>query len=225
MGAAAPQVSNQSSKRDTTWPVGLHGDLTDETLVIRFREGDRAALAVLVRRHQTALYNFALRQLRDRTAAEDVVQEAFVRVAQSAAEFKVEARFTTWMYTIVRNLCIDHVRKAAHRRHASLDEARRAGDAEGPTLGDQTADLGVRADVERTAVGTELRARIASAIESLPDDQREVYLLREISNLKFKEISEITGVPENTVKSRMRYALERLQEALGDFEELARALR
>lgn len=221
----ASQVSNHVAKRDSTWAVGLHGDLSDETLVIRFREGDRTALAVLVRRHQTSLYNFALRQLRERTAAEDVVQEAFVRVAQSAAEFKVEARFTTWMYTIVRNLCIDHVRKAAHRRHASLDESRRGEEAEGPTLGEQTADSRVPADVERSAVGTELRKRITAAIESLPEDQREVYLLREISNLKFKEIADITGVPENTVKSRMRYALERLQEALGDFEELARALR
>jgi RNA polymerase sigma-70 factor (ECF subfamily) len=205
--------------------VGLHGDLPDEALVLRFREGDRSALGVLVRRHQTALYNFAIRHVRDRTSAEDIVQEAFVRVAQSAAEFKVEARFTTWMYTIVRNLCIDQLRRAAHRRHASLDESRRGADEDGPTLGERTADAAGRADVERSAVGTELRTRIVAAVEELPEEQREVYLLREVSNMKFKEIADMIGIPENTVKSRMRYALERLQEALGEFEDHARALR
>jgi RNA polymerase sigma-70 factor (ECF subfamily) len=79
--------------------------------------------------------------------------------------------------------------------------------------------------VERTAVAAEIRERLLAAVDELPDEQREVFLLREVSNVPFKEIAEIVGVPENTVKSRMRYALERLQAALSDFEEYARALR
>ena len=205
--------------------ASLH-DPPDEVLVVRFQGGDRAAFAQLVRRHQSGLYNFALRNLRERTAAEDVVQEAFVRVAQSAADFKSDARFSTWVYTIVRNLCIDQIRKNALRRHPSLDDsARRSSDGgEGPTLGEQTADPRGRSDIERTVEGGRMKERILAAIDALPDDQREVYLMREMSNLRFKEIAEITGVPENTVKSRMRYALERLQEALAEFEEHARAL-
>ena len=194
--------------------------------MVRFQRGDRTAFAALVRRHQKPLYNFAFRQLGAQSAAEDVVQDAFVRVVQSAADFKHEARFTTWVYTITRNLCIDQMRKRALRRHASLDDARpgRGGEeGEGPTLGEQTADT--RASVEREATGTELKERIAKAVDALPEDQREVFLLRELSNLPFKEIAEITGVPENTVKSRMRYALERLQQALSEYEEYARALR
>jgi RNA polymerase sigma-70 factor (ECF subfamily) len=214
--------------RDSTGRVSHAASLPDppdELLVVRFQSGDRAAFAMLVRRHQSGLFNFALRNLRERTAAEDVVQEAFVRVAQSAAEFKADARFSTWVYTIVRNLCIDQIRKNALRRHPSLDESRKSDDGDGPTLGEQTADPRGRADVERTAEGTRLKERILEAIDSLPDDQREVYLMREMSNLRFKDIADITGVPENTVKSRMRYALERLQEALAEFEEHARALR
>jgi RNA polymerase sigma-70 factor, ECF subfamily len=203
---------------------GLDRTLTDEALIVRFQGGDRASFAILVKRHQTALYSFALRNVRDRTVAEDIVQECFVRVAQSAADFKADARFTTWVYTIVRNLCIDHGRKAKLRRHPSLDEARRGDEGDGPTLGEQTADTKGGSDVERTALGTELKKRILAAIDTLPEEQREVYLMREISNLRFKEIAEITGQPENTVKSRMRYALERLQEALKDYEEHARAL-
>ncbi len=197
------------------------GEVTDEALMIRYQRGDRSAFALLVRRHQTPLYNFAFRQLRVQSAAEDVVQEAFVRVVQNAADFKHEARFTTWVYTITRNLCIDQMRKRALRRHASLDESR--GDEDGPTLGEQTADT--RASVERDVSGMEIKERIVAAVDTLPDDQREVFLMREVANLPFKEIAEITGVPENTVKSRMRYALERLQAALSDYEEYARALR
>jgi RNA polymerase sigma-70 factor (ECF subfamily) len=200
------------------------GDATDEVLMVRFQRGERAAFATLVRRHQRALFNFALRHVGAQAVAEEVVQDAFVRVVQNAADFKHEARFTTWIYTILRNLCIDQLRRRALRRHASLDEPRAARDGEeGPTLLEHTADP--EASVEREATGTELKERIGKAVETLPDDQREVFLLREISNLPFKEIAVITGVSENTVKSRMRYALERLQQALCDYEEYARALR
>jgi RNA polymerase sigma-70 factor (ECF subfamily) len=201
-------------------------EATDEALMIRFQSGDRSAFALLVRRHQTPLFNFALRHLRSGPTAEEVVQDAFVRVVQNAAEFKHEARFSTWLYTIARNLCIDQMRKRALRRHPSLDEPKRAGErdqSDGPTLGEQTADS--RANVERSAVSVEIRERVLAAVDELPDDQREVFLMREVSNLPFKEIAEIVGVPENTVKSRMRYALERLQTALSEFEEYARALR
>src|SRR3954462_14830181 len=127
-------------------------DPPDETLMLRYQQGDRTAFAQLVRRHQTALYNFALRQVRVPQVAEDVVQETFVRVVQNAVDFKHEARFTTWVYTITRNLCIDQLRKRALRRHASLDDSR-SGDGEegGPTLGEQTADS--KASVERDATG------------------------------------------------------------------------
>ncbi len=197
-------------------------DPPDESLMLRYQQGDKSAFPVLVRRHQQALFNFAFRQVRMPQLAEDVVQETFVRVVQNAADFKHEARFTTWVYTITRNLCIDQLRKRALRKHPSLDQAS-GEEGDGPTLGEQTADP--RASVEREATGTELKERIARAVDKLPDDQREVFLMREVSNLPFKEIAEITNVPENTVKSRMRYALERLQEALAEYEDYARALR
>jgi RNA polymerase sigma-70 factor (ECF subfamily) len=200
-------------------------DATDETLMIRFQAGERSVFTVLVKRYQGPLYNFALRHLRNTSSAEEVVQDAFVRLVQNASDFKHEARFSTWMFTIVRNLCIDQIRKQALRRHPSLEEPKRAGagEGEGPTLGEQTADS--RANVERSAVSTEIRERLMQAVDELPDEQREVFLMREVSNLPFKEIAEIVGIPENTVKSRMRYALERLQAALSEYEEYARALR
>src|SRR5690349_9942736 len=128
-------------------------DPPDEHLMLRYQQGDRSAFAVLVRRHQQPLFNFALRQVRVPQVAEDVVQETFVRVVQNAADFKHEARFTTWVYTITRNLCIDQLRKRALRKHASLDESRTGEDGEGPTLGEQTADVRTIGGAERDATG------------------------------------------------------------------------
>ncbi len=199
--------------------TGLPDQPTDEALMVRYQRGDRHAMTTLVRRHQSALFNFAVRQIGASAVAEEVVQDAFVRVVQSAADFKHEARFVTWVYAILRNLCIDQQRRRAFRRHSSLDQA--TGD--GPPIGEQVEDAS--ASVERNVTGRELSLKIASAVQALPDDQREVFLLREGSNLPFRDIAVITGVPENTVKSRMRYALERLQAALADYEEYAHALK
>lgn len=195
----------------------------DEDLMVRFQGGDRPAFAQLVKRHKAGLFTFALRHVGTEQTAEEVVQEAFVRVVQHAGEFRQDSRFSTWIYRITRNLCVDELRKAALRRHRSLDEPSRADDAEGASLGERTADS--RANVERAAASVEIRQRVVDAIAELPDEQREVFLLREISSLPFKEIAVIVGAQENTVKSRLRYALERLQEALCEFEEYARALR
>jgi RNA polymerase sigma-70 factor (ECF subfamily) len=203
---------------------------TDEGLMVRYQGGDREAFTILVRRHRHGLFQFACRHTGASQVAEEIVQEAFVRVVQNAGDFRRDARFSTWVYTIARNLCVDHLRKRALRRHPSLDapiagEAGGSGDdaGDGPSLGERTKDPG--AGVEREATRHEIGARIASAVEALPEEQREVFLLRELSDLPFKAIAEVTGAPENTVKSRMRYALERLQQALCSYEEYARALR
>lgn len=204
--------------------TGAASGAADEALMLRYQRGDRSAFAELVRRHQKALYNFVLRQTRSAPAAEDIAQEAFLRVVQRAAEFKHEARFTTWLFTIARNLSVDHARKMKLRRHPSLDGP--AGDAEGarPML-EVVPDTRGEGEVDRAAEWSSMRRSIVSAVDSLPEEQREVFLLREVANLPFKEIAEVTGAAENTVKSRMRYALERLRITLVEFEEYARALR
>ncbi|MBI4705490.1 MAG: RNA polymerase sigma factor [Deltaproteobacteria bacterium] len=190
----------------------------------RFQEGDRGAFAALVRRHKTLVYNFVLRQVRSRATAEDLVQDLFVKVVQSAASFKHEARFTTWIYSIARNLCIDHLRKMSLRRHASLDHAP-GSDENGPALGERIPSRDPSAAADRRLIADDIGRRVTQAVEELPQEQREVFLLRQLAKVPFKEIAEMTGVPENTVKSRMRYALERLQEALSEYEDYARALR
>lgn len=195
-------------------------DVADEELLERFRKGDPRAFEELMRRHRTPLYNFILRSVRQPATSEEILQDAWLRILQGIGDFQRASKFTTWAYTVARNLCIDHARKAVLRRHPSLDQP--SSDEEGPSLGELLADT--RASTDRTAIGKELQVRLTHAIEALPSDQREVFLMREYSNLQFKEIAEIVGAPENTVKSRMRYALERLQEALAEYEDYARAL-
>src|SRR5512146_3089289 len=102
--------------------AAVRGDATDEMLMVRYQRGAREAFADLVRRHKTPVYNFVLRYVRSGNTAEDVTQDVFLRVVQNAAEFKHEARFSTWLYTIARNLCIDQLRRLQHRRHPSLDQ-------------------------------------------------------------------------------------------------------
>jgi RNA polymerase sigma-70 factor (ECF subfamily) len=205
--------------------VTLSADATDEVLMRRFQEGDRSAFTTLVRRYQGRLYNFTLRHLRVQSQAEDVVQETFVRVVQRATEFRHSSKFSTWLHAIARNLCIDELRKQKLRRHPSLDApSGKSGDDDARPLGEEIAGTAPEADAERTTGGRELKIRIAKAVDELPELHREVFLLREVSNLPFAEIAEIVGAPEPTVKSRMRYALERLQAALAEYEEFARGL-
>jgi RNA polymerase sigma-70 factor (ECF subfamily) len=164
-----------------------------------------------------------LRHVRSRALAEDLTQEVFVRIVQNASEFRHSARFTTWMFAIARNLCIDQLRKLALRRHPSLDQPT-GSDPDGPTMLEQTEDKKPDGRVDRAAIGRELGLRLARAVEELPEDQREVFLLREVGRVPFKDIASMIGIPENTVKSRMRYALERLQRALEEYRDYAKDL-
>ena len=195
-------------------------DMADNELLAAFAAGEAAAFSVLMQRYRVPLYNFIVRSVRHRESAADLLQEAFVRVIQRHNEFNREAKFSTWLYVIARNLCVDHSRRMKHRRHASLD-------APSPKAPDGEAWVervaAAQPDLEREAGAGTLRSRLAQAVEELPEEQREVFLMRQIQQLPFAEIATIVGVSENTVKSRMRYALERLQEALSDYEEQARA--
>jgi RNA polymerase sigma-70 factor, ECF subfamily len=192
--------------------------------MVRYQRGDRNAFASLVRRHTRPVFNFILRQVGDFSIAEETTQEVFLRVVQKASHFKHEARFSTWLYTIARNLCIDHLRKQSLRRHPSLDQPLTRAES-GRTLGDSIADPHYRSSVERNALSQQVGQCVIEAVELLPAEQKEVFLLREIANLPFKEIAQVTDAGENTVKSRMRYALQHLQQALSQFEEYARELK
>ncbi|MBC7172001.1 MAG: RNA polymerase sigma factor [Polyangiaceae bacterium] len=199
-------------------------EIPDEILLERFNEGHVDAFEELLARYRRPVFNFVLRSVRDVGRAEEILQEVFLRVVQRSGEFRGHSKFSTWLYTIARNQCIDHGRKMAFRRHASLDAPSHASEGDqGPTLLDRVASQGPGSD--REAIGRQLKEAIERAIEELPEEQREVFLMRQVQNLAFKDIATVVGTSENTVKSRMRYALERLQGALAEYEDYLEQLK
>src|SRR5438874_262627 len=184
-------------------------ELTDEELLAAYQHGDPGAFESLLRRHRAPLFTFLLRMLGDREKAEDLAQETFLRIVKGAAAWEQRARFQTWLYTIARNLCVDASRRDKFRRADSLDETGPDGD---PPLVDSVP--GREHAPDRGAENARLRPVLQKALLSLPAEQREVFILREQAGVPFKEIAEMIGVNENTVKSRMRYALEGLRKAL-----------
>ena len=155
---------------------------SDEELLRRFDEGDPDAFELLVRHYERPLYNFILRSVRRRERAEEILQDVFLRIVQRSHDFKGQSKFSTWLYTIARNLCIDQSRKMVFRRHASLDAPlRTGGDADGPSLLERTATN--EHGTERRAIAKDLAARIAEAVEELPEDQREVFLMRQVQGM------------------------------------------
>lgn len=198
----------------------LH-DEADEGLMVRYQRGEVRAFEILLTRHRKPVFNFILRFVGSRELAEDLLQETFLRVIKSAAKYKQQAKFTTWLYTIARNLCVDQSRRAKHRKAQSLD-APLSSSAESGTLLDVVPDKDVGS--ERKTVSKEIHRKLHGALTALADEQREVFLMREFLDMPFKEIAEVVGVSENTVKSRMRYALEKLRLELEDYREMAKAL-
>src|SRR3972149_1791555 len=199
-------------------------DESDEGLMLRYQKGEVRAFEVLLSRHRKPVFNFILRYVGDRTHAEDLLQEVFLRIIKGADAYQRQAKFTTWLYTIARNLCVDAARRGKHRRAYSLDAPMSAHEGkDGATLLDVTSDP-QQAGVDRQVIGNELHGKLYSAIGKLSDEQREVFLMREFLDMPFKDIADVVGCPENTVKSRMRYALEKLREELEEYADMAKAL-
>jgi RNA polymerase sigma-70 factor (ECF subfamily) len=186
---------------------------SDEVLMLRFRDGDVEAYRTLVMRYRHSLMSFAYRFVGDTHVAEDVFQDAFLRIARDASRYRPTAKFCTLLYTIARNLCIDHLRKQRYRKHLSL-ERNQGHDEEEATLSDllKSQDVGASREMFRK----DLKKVLMKGIHSLPIEQREVFLLREYEGLRFREIAKITRTSVNTAKSRMRYALAALRKFLTD---------
>lgn len=197
----------------------ISGDTSDEDLMLQYQQGEVRAFEILLGRHRRPVFNFILRFVGDKETAEDLLQETFMRVIRGVDSYKRQAKFTTWVYTIARNLCVDQSRRRKHRKHASLDAPMDKSEESG-TLLDVTPGDAMTA--ERQTANKQLHLRMQAAIEALPDDQREVFMMREFLDMPFSQIAAIVGISENTVKSRMRYALEKLRLELDEFKDLAK---
>jgi RNA polymerase sigma-70 factor, ECF subfamily len=196
-------------------------DDADEVLMVAYQKGDVRAFEILLTRHRRPVFNFILRYVGLRETAEDLLQETFLRVIKGAEAYQRQAKFTTWLYTIARNLCVDQSRRAKHRKAQSLDAPMNSS-AESGTLLDVIPANEIASD--RQTVNKELHLKMEAALSRLSEEQREVFLMREFLDMPFKDIAQVVGVPENTVKSRMRYALEKLRLELDEYKDMAKAM-
>lgn len=182
----------------------------DMRLIDSYLAGQVSALNALVDLHGRAVYSYIYRFLGSDSHIDDVYQDVWMRVVKSVKNFGGRSRFTTWLFQLTRNICIDHLRRRQRQIKAlSINEAG-GGDDDSPKIVPVATDEAAETIVERD----ELVVLLEKAIEQLPDEQREVLLLRRYTTMTFQDISEMSGVPRNTVKSRMRYALENIRRTL-----------
>ncbi|WP_256671775.1 RNA polymerase sigma factor [Pseudomonas sp. PB106] len=178
---------------------------SDESLLARYREGDGAAFEILYARHRQGLYRFLLGLSGKAELADEVFQETWLSLIRSASQPQGRATFRTWLFQIARNRLIDHWRKhGAHQPlHDSYDEQSHA-------VSDETNDPEQLLSLSRDS------QRLESALQTLPADQREVFLLRAHGDLDLAQIASLTETPLETVKSRLRYAQQKLRRLLAE---------
>lgn len=185
--------------------------MTDEVLMERVVGGDVEALGTLFTRHKQTLFNYLFRMLHDQTLAEDLVQDAFLRVYERRRRYMAGKAFSTWLFTIAHNLAVDRLKQAS-RRDICLDTL--------PATGAEDPD-----PPHRDTVRLLLAAQVRAAVATLPADQRAVILLREYHALSYREIAEITASSEEAVRVRAFRARQtlkgRLAGVLEQFEETA----
>ena len=171
-----------------------------DELIRGLKAGRPEAFERLVRDFGDRIFRF-VKRLAGEPAAEDLTQEVFIRVHRSIDAYRPEGRFESWLFTIANNLCIDHSRWRRDHPTAALEEIAAFGAAH------------TREPVEE-AEDAEIRRALLKAVERLPLEQKQVFLLREEAGLSFKEIAEMTGCPLNTALGRMHYAMEALRKSL-----------
>jgi len=206
MFAQPKRAEARLTLRDRVRDESTYAALSDVVLAVRAQDGDRAALTALVERHEPRVRRLAGYMLNDPQDAEDAAQEALAKVLTRIDQFRGEARFATWLYSLVTNTCRDLGERQRRRQHQALETAPEVASTLGPH------DL---------ACQREQRAELARELEGLSNDQRHVMVMKDVLALSYEEIAEVLEMPVGTVKchahrgrARMRRALEPPAEAV-----------
>lgn len=183
---------------------------TDAALMHRVKQGDAAALSELVDRYKQPVMNLVCRMLRDPTEAEDVAQMVFVQVYRSAARYRVTSKFSTWLFTIARNLCLNELRRRSRHPAESLD-ATHPGHEDQPIL--QVEDRATFTPPQSLLQG-ELEDKVQEALDDLPENQRTAILLCRQQDLSYEDIAEVLGCSLSATKSLIFRGRETLKQRL-----------
>lgn len=181
--------------------------MNDQELVQAYIKGDQSAIESLINRHRSKVYTYILLTIKNQQLAEDLFQETFIKVIQSlrGGKYRDNGRFLSWVIRIAHNLIIDHFRKEKQMNSVSNDDTE-VDLFNSKKLSDE--------NIEEMIINSQIKTEIRILINKLPDDQREVVLLRHYGGLSFKEIADQTDVSINTALGRMRYALINLRKLI-----------
>ena len=185
-------------------------DLTEEQLIHRAAKGDGAAFTELMTQHESRMYAVTLRMCANREDAQDCLQDAMLRIYRAIGSFKGQSAFSTWVYRITMNTCLDELRRRKTRNSSSLDTLLESGWS--PTDEDDVP--------ERHAIKSEQRRVIDRAIAALPEDMRSAIVLRDIQGYSYEEIAAMLDANIGTVKSRISRGREKLRQILRENAEL-----
>lgn len=189
---------------------------SDKALMLQLQAGDLSSFDILVKRWEKPLLNYCYRMVNGMALAEDLRQEVFLRIYRSAKTYRPTAQFSTWMYRIATNLCLDTLAKQQRKKERSIDSSL---ESEYEGFDERLIDPSDTPDA--VVLKKEIKDRVRSALARLPENQRVVVTLRHYNDMKFHEIAEILECPISTVKSRMAAALERLNKMLSKQEEIS----
>jgi len=203
-------LSNSSHKKEKQTTEDI---LADDALVARAQEGDVAAFDELVLKHNKRLFAMVYHMTKDREDAYDLLQDIFAKAYRSINKFKGKSSFYTWIYSIGVNMTINHLKKRKRRQTCSLDD-------EDNGIQSQAANpaTGFRADPRREADLQILQKRMNEALMKLSEHHRSVVVLFDIQGIPQAKISEMLGISEGTVRSRLFYAHKQLQTYLEDIK-------
>jgi len=185
----------------------MKSQITDHELVIQFIGGDISGIEQLIHRHKNKVFTYISMYIRDKNLAEDIFQETFLKVINSlkSGKYRDNGKFLSWVMRISHNLIIDHFRREKQANILSND------DYEGDLFNTRSlSDNSIEDDMVYDQIVTDVRL----LLEELPDDQKEVVMLRHYAGLSFKEIAEQTNVSINTALGRMRYALINIRKLM-----------
>jgi RNA polymerase sigma-70 factor (ECF subfamily) len=211
-GLTTSDTDVRFARPKATRRVGLVTDDEDAQLMLAYAGGQMRAFETLYSRHRGPLYRYLVRQARDPEIANDLFQEVWSRIISNRSRYEPRAKFRTFLFTLAHNCFIDHCRRSKSRPTGmGIDDADAA-----DLL--QTDDQSLpEIELERDETSRRYRAALAT----LPQEQLDVYLLHEESDLSLEEIARVTGVGAETAKSRLRYAVGKLKAALSVTEDLA----
>jgi RNA polymerase sigma-70 factor (ECF subfamily) len=206
---------NEPSRGASNGPGG--SDSTDDReLVRRVQGGEQQAFRILFERYHRRAYAVAYGVVKNKQDALDVVQDAFVKVHRYIDSFQGGSSFYTWLYRIVMNLSIDHIRRRRNAKGMEYDDA--VGRDDDDVAGDGALLPRILdGNPSKTVIRRELLERIQRALEELPEHHRAVILLREVEGLSYEEMAEVLAVPKGTIMSRLFHARKKMQALLSDY--------